>query len=120
MPVKTASLLTLFLENPNRAFAKDDLTRRIWDKTAVAESSLYRLISDARQALGDDPKTTRFIKTVPRKGSRWAGAVEAIEEEPAAIASPLGSARLIALNCLIYRIQLWFINHGPPKYAWMI
>jgi len=80
LPAKVAELLALFLDNPNRAFSKEELLRCIWDDTAVAESSLYRLISDARQLLGDDPKTPRFIKTVPRKGYRWACPVVSLDE----------------------------------------
>ncbi len=81
VPARVSQLLMLLLQNPGQAFSKDALVEHIWPQTTVAESSLYRLISDTRQLLGDDPKDPVFIKTVTRSGYKWAWPqVEVLDE----------------------------------------
>jgi len=60
-------LQILVTERPN-ALSKVDLQNRLWPDTFVVEKNLANLISEIREALGEDPLDPRFIRTVPRYG----------------------------------------------------
>jgi adenylate cyclase len=77
---KVFDLLAHLIENRERVVSKDELIAEIWDGRIVSESALFTRINMARTAIGDSGETQRLIKTLPRKGVRFVGAVR---EEPA-------------------------------------
>jgi TolB-like protein len=68
-------LLVHLLENRERVVSKDDLFASIWDGRIVSESTLTSRINAARTAIGDSGKHQKLIRTIPRKGFRFVGAV---------------------------------------------
>lgn len=72
---KTFALLQFLVESGDRLVAKEDLLDAVWAETAVGEEVLKGCIRELRSALGDDPKNPRFIRTYPRRGYRFIGAV---------------------------------------------
>ena len=68
---KVAQLLALFLSQPGTPISHDDIKSKIWPETEVADASLYRLISDTRQILGEDPRRPTFIKTIAGRGYKF-------------------------------------------------
>jgi TolB-like protein len=68
-------LLVYLVENRDRVVSKDDLIAAVWDGRIVSESTLTSRINAARKAIGDSGKDQKFIRTAPRKGVRFAGAV---------------------------------------------
>lgn len=70
--------LLLFLESAGRLVEKDTLMRALWPRVVVEENNLSQLISGLRLALGDDPKDSRYLVTVPRVGFRFVAAVHAL------------------------------------------
>jgi TolB-like protein len=72
---KVFDLLAFVIEHRQRVVSRDDLIARVWDGRIVSESALARCISEARSAIGDDGEAQRLIKTLPRKGLRFVGAV---------------------------------------------
>ena len=67
--------------------AKDDLIKAIWNGRSVSDAALTTRLNAARTAIGDSGEEQRFIKTLPRKGFRFVGAVrEAKEPAGAAVA----------------------------------
>ena len=69
-------LCALALERPN-VIAKPVLQQRLWPDTFVAEANLSNLVAEVREALGDDARTPRFIRTVHRRGYAFCGETEA-------------------------------------------
>lgn len=65
---KALQLLGLLVESHPRALSKTELQERLWPGTFVVEKNLTNLVSEIREALGDDPATPRFIRTVHRFG----------------------------------------------------
>lgn len=65
---KAFELLCLLIAHRPRAMAKSDLQERLWPTTFVVEKNLANLIGEIRDALGDDPSSPRFIRTVHRFG----------------------------------------------------
>ena len=65
---KALQLLGLLVEGHPKALSKTELQDRLWPGTFVVEKNLTNLVSEIREALGDDPATPRFIRTVHRFG----------------------------------------------------
>lgn len=73
------SLLVLLVANRHRMVSKDEIIARIWSGRVVSEAALSSRIRSARQALGDDGKSQRLIRTVHGRGFRFVGEVSAGE-----------------------------------------
>lgn len=87
---KAFDLLHHLLRNADRLLTRDELTQALWPGVVVTDDSLSRCISDLRSALGDGDQ--RLIKTVARRGYRFAAPVEAAVASPDPTAVPLAAA----------------------------
>ncbi len=65
------ALLVLLVENRERMVSKDEIVEKVWDGRIVSESAISSRIKSARQALGDDGRSQRFIKTIHGRGFRF-------------------------------------------------
>jgi hypothetical protein len=65
---KAFDLLNILVSHRPKALAKSDLQERLWPGTFVVEKNLANLVSEIRDAIGDDPSDPRFIRTVHRFG----------------------------------------------------
>jgi non-specific serine/threonine protein kinase len=65
---KAFQLLGLLVQRHPRALSKTELQDLLWPGTFVVEKNLTNLVSEIREALGDDAATPRFIRTVHRFG----------------------------------------------------
>jgi DNA-binding winged helix-turn-helix (wHTH) protein len=78
-------LIAYLIENRERVVTKEDLRVGVWRGRIVSESTLSSAINAARTAIGDTGEEQRLIRTFPRKGFRFVGAVQ---EEGAALGTP--------------------------------
>jgi DNA-binding winged helix-turn-helix (wHTH) protein len=65
-------LAALVLARP-RVLSKAVLQERLWPSTFVAEANLSNLMSEVREALGEDPRAPAFIRTVHGIGYAFCG-----------------------------------------------
>lgn len=79
-------LLEYLICNRERVVSKDDLISAVWKGRIVSESTLTTRINGARCAIGDSGNDQRLIRTLPRKGIRFVGAVR--EERVLPTSSP--------------------------------
>lgn len=70
-------LIRFFAENPGRLLSRDDLIEGVWGGRIVSDAAISTRINAARNALGDDGKAQRMIKTIPRRGFRFLADVRA-------------------------------------------
>ena len=70
---KAYELLTILVESRPRALSKNQLYERLWPATFVSEVNLASLIAEIREALGDDARKPRFIRTAHRFGYAFCG-----------------------------------------------
>src|SRR5262249_43605795 len=70
---KSFEVLCHLVENANRLVTKEELIKTFWPNVIVTDESLVQCISEVRLAIGDREQT--IIKTVPRRGYRFAAAV---------------------------------------------
>ena len=85
--------LTELIENRDTVASKEELIRRVWG-AIVDENNLNQSISAIRRALGDSPKESRYLVTVPRTGYRFVGLVETKPELPTSAPEQLPPAAI--------------------------
>src|SRR3954452_5195392 len=68
-------LLVHLLKHRDRVVSRDDLIALVWGGRIVSDSTLDSRINAARNAISDNGKEQRLIRTIPRKGIRFVGAV---------------------------------------------
>src|ERR1051326_4421757 len=86
---KTFQVLVYLLDQRERLVTKDELIEHIWLGAAVTDNAIEKCLAEIRRSVNDDSRQPRFIKTVPRAGYRFIGAVEEVSRhlpvaEPAA------------------------------------
>ena len=85
---KIIDLLLFLAARPSVLVSKDDLFRALWPDVAVTDNALTQVVSELRQALGDDPANAKYVQTVARRGYRFISPVEPIVSA-AAVATPV-------------------------------
>src|SRR5262249_55107439 len=73
---KAFETLLLLVESAGHTLEKDELMSRLWPDIFVEEANLTNNISLLRKALEESPNGHEYIKTVPRRGYRFIGAVK--------------------------------------------
>src|SRR5688572_8104408 len=73
------ALLSLLVENRDRLVSRDEILEKVWDGKVVSDSALASRIKSVRQALGDDGKSQRFIRTLHGQGFRFVADVRAAQ-----------------------------------------
>ncbi len=63
------------MANRDHVVSKDDVLDSVWSGRIVSESALTTRIAAARRAIGDSGEVQELIRTIPRKGFRFVGAV---------------------------------------------
>jgi DNA-binding winged helix-turn-helix (wHTH) protein/TolB-like protein len=82
---KSFDILLTLIERNGQLVTKDELKRKIWPDSFVAEANLTVNISALRKALGDTPEHQQYIETVPKLGYRFTSRVKTLSES---LASP--------------------------------
>jgi eukaryotic-like serine/threonine-protein kinase len=80
-------LLLHLAARPGEVVSKDELIAGAWGGAAVADSALTSTIAELRELLGDQPRSPRYIETLPKRGYRLIAPV--ILPEAGAAAAPL-------------------------------
>jgi Tol biopolymer transport system component/DNA-binding winged helix-turn-helix (wHTH) protein len=71
-------VLAILLERPGEVITREELQKRLWPDTFVdVERNLNSAVNKIREVLGDSADTPRFVETLPRRGYRFIGQVEA-------------------------------------------
>lgn len=117
------NLLCELARRPGHLLTKDSLLDAVWGHQFVSESVLKTAISDLRSALGDSPRTPRFIETVSRRGYRFIAEPVAppVEHAPLASAESAGASSFVGRADTVARLQrAW--NHaakGQRAIVWV-
>ncbi len=111
-------LLAYLIDHRDRVVSKEELFDTVWHGRIVSLSTLTSRINAARAALGDSGAEQRLIRTIARKGYRFAGNVM-VEGAPA---SSAGHNKPDELHQTIrfctasdgVRIAYGVVGNGPP------
>jgi TolB-like protein/class 3 adenylate cyclase len=72
---KVFDLLMYLIQHRERVVSRDELLDAVWNGRIVSDSALATCINAARMAIGDSGEAQSLIKTLPRRGFRFIGAV---------------------------------------------
>ena len=73
---KAFDVLFLLVEGNGRIVTKEELMNQVWPDAFVEEGNLSQNIYTLRKLLGETPAGDDYIKTVPRRGYRFAASVK--------------------------------------------
>jgi TolB-like protein len=88
------ALLALLVENRERLVSKDEIIDKVWDGRVVSDAAVASRVKSVRQALGDDGKSQRFIRTIHGQGYRFIASAKASRSGGTMDTTGLASARL--------------------------
>ena len=80
---KIIDLLLYLVARPSTLVSKEELFKALWPDVAVTDNALTQVVSELRQALGDDPSKPKYIQTVARRGYRFVAPVTSDAPKPA-------------------------------------
>ena len=88
-------LLALLVSRPGRVVPRHDIQERLWGTATFVDfdQGVNHCVRQIRTALGDEAGRPRFVQTLPRRGYRFLGPVEALP-------SPAGPASADALEAI--------------------
>ncbi|MEM8564363.1 MAG: tetratricopeptide repeat protein, partial [Pseudomonadota bacterium] len=76
------ALLALLIANHERTVTKQEILEKIWSGRVVSEAALSSRVKMLRQLLGDDGRKQQYIRTVHKRGFRWASDVQTETPDP--------------------------------------
>jgi TolB-like protein/DNA-binding winged helix-turn-helix (wHTH) protein/Tfp pilus assembly protein PilF len=79
LPDQSFEVLTMLLDRPGELVSRDEIRKRLWsaDTFVDFDHGLNNAVNRLRDALGDSAEEPRFIETLPRRGYRFIGQIEA-------------------------------------------
>ncbi len=92
---KAYSLLELLVQTRSRVLPKNELHERLWPGTFVSDGTLTSLMAEIRNAVGDDARQPRFVRTVHGFGYAFCGEATEVSGSAAALARQKASCWLI-------------------------
>jgi len=72
---KVLGLLELLIDARPRALTKDELHKTLWADTFVSDGTLTSLVAELRDAIGDEARAPRFVRTIHGYGYNFCGDV---------------------------------------------
>jgi DNA-binding winged helix-turn-helix (wHTH) protein len=82
---KAFDLLKALIDARPRVLTKNELHKILWPDTFVSDTNLASLVAEIREALGDNARSPRFIRTAQRVGYAFCCVID--EEKPVPAAS---------------------------------
>lgn len=81
---KAYEVLAYLCRHAGNLVTKDMLLDDVWQRRFVSEGVIKNIVQELRRALGDDPKSPRYIETVYGRGYRFLGSVreQAVPDAP--------------------------------------
>jgi Tol biopolymer transport system component/DNA-binding winged helix-turn-helix (wHTH) protein len=85
---KVFDILVVLLRHRDRVVTKEELMRTVWPDAIVSDDSLTQVIRALRRVLGDHATSPTFVSTIPGRGYRFVGAVQAINADVSEAPAP--------------------------------
>jgi DNA-binding winged helix-turn-helix (wHTH) protein len=87
VPDQSLAILAMLLEHPGEVVSREAIQARLWPHGTVVgfDDSINAAVRRLREALSDTAATPRYIETLPRKGYRFIGELEAAAPDAPAL-----------------------------------
>ena len=79
---KVMQVLVQLATHRDEVLSKEQLIHAVWPDTFVGDDVLTRCISEIRRVLTDDPRSPRYIQTIPKTGYRLIAPVTFLKDRP--------------------------------------
>lgn len=79
---KAFDILRYLVEHADRLVTHDELLEALWPETYVNPEGIRKYILEIRKALGDRPKHSLFIQTLPKRGYQFVAKVADGRKQP--------------------------------------
>lgn len=120
-------VLAILLESPGQVVTRDELRTRLWpaDTFVDFDHSLHNAIARLREALGENANSPRFIETLPRRGYRFIGQLDApaTPQSAPAPSTPTHKLRRAAISAALLLIVALAVlvgfNLGGMRSRWL-
>ncbi|HET9445862.1 MAG TPA: winged helix-turn-helix domain-containing protein [Steroidobacteraceae bacterium] len=112
LPSRAYDALVYLIERRGEDVSREALMRAVWPDTIVDDNNLNQLISDLRRVFGDSRSQPRYIATVPGRGYRFVGKVQAIDEASARSPTPAPAATLAPRYPVSRSKLVWLFGAG--------
>ena len=114
------AVLTYLIEHRDRVVEKQELFEQVWRERFVTDAALAQTIKEIRQAIGDDGRSPRYIKTVYKHGYRFVAPLNTGGDSEAPVSSfsrrsILILGTVVALLTVAGTIYLRTARSGPPS-----
>jgi cholera toxin transcriptional activator len=78
-------VLVALLERPREVVTRDELRQRLWPEDTFVDfdHSLNTAMAKLRDVLGDSAVNPRYIETIAKRGYRFMGDVQVVQDQPA-------------------------------------
>ena len=77
---KKFETLVMLIENKGRIVSKKEMMKRLWPDRYVEESNVSQNVFMLRKILGESPGNAQYIENIPRRGYRFIGTVNEVQE----------------------------------------
>jgi DNA-binding winged helix-turn-helix (wHTH) protein len=114
MEPQVFDLLALFVSRHGDLVGHDSLMEEIWRGRIVSDATVSSRIAAVRRAIGDDGRMQALLRTVPRRGFRFVGKVEATEPGAPAREPPEGQRVRMVRSADGTAIAYATSGSGPP------
>ncbi len=80
LPPQPFRLLEMLVRRPGQVVTREEIKEQLWNDGTVVDfdQGLNSCIYTIRGVLSDDAEVPRYVETLPRRGYRWVGPVEAV------------------------------------------
>lgn len=95
---KARQLLRMLLLKRPKAVSREEIYDELWPATHVSETNMTTVVSELRHALGEDGRSSQFIRTVHGFGYAFSAEVEVAEST----APPVAALRCEGRRHLLY------------------
>jgi TolB-like protein/DNA-binding winged helix-turn-helix (wHTH) protein len=104
-------VLQALLERPHEIVTREDLRERIWPGNTFVDYdlALKKAVNRLREVLGDSAESPHFIETIPKRGYRFLGILEAAEQPSAVPATTPLQTKMKILGALTAGLALVLI-----------
>jgi len=101
-------VLEELLERPGEIVTREQLIARLWPKGVVDfDTALNSAVRRLRTALGDHAETPRYIETIPRRGYRFIGCLDAPIVVPQAASAAADAPPRTSAEAAPPRVRWW-------------
>tara|TARA_R110002072_G_scaffold4663_8_gene32704 strand:+ start:94632 stop:95171 length:540 start_codon:yes stop_codon:yes gene_type:complete len=116
---RVMDVLMYLAERPGEVVSTQSLLEAFWPAPTTTDHAVHKVIASLRSALGDDPHTPTYVKTLPRRGYMLIADVSADEplaSIPASNPASNPASDVPARRSIANRLQ----DLVTPRLAWLI